>query len=210
VFNVKPKGTILLTGYEPFFDMKRNPSIEACRALDGRSFDGYKVAVEEMPMDYTRIREIIESHIDRYRPTAVVCTGLSSRGTAIALERVAINVGSAEGPSNFGYKQLDQPLNPEGPVGYWTTLPIRALLEELGKAGIPATLSNSAGTYGCNQVFYHLMDYLAWRNLHIPAGFIHVPRLPEHVLSGDSPSMSLEVTVRAMEVVVAYLASKLP
>jgi pyroglutamyl-peptidase len=203
------KGVILLTGYEPFFDMERNPSLEACRTIEGMVYNGYSVVVEEIPMDYTRIREIIEGHLDHYKPAACVCTGVLSRGAAISVERVAINVGSAEGPSNFGYTQLDQSLNPDGPVAYWTKLPFRALLSELKAAKIPAVLSNSAGTYGCNQIFYHLMDYLVRNSVDIPAGFIHIPRLPEHVLGENTPSMSLETSGRAMEVVVEYLSGTL-
>lgn len=204
------KGVILLTGYEPFFDMKRNSSLEACKPLQGRTFNGYTVAVEEIPMDYTRVRENIERHLRHHNPSAAICTGVTSRGAALALERVAINLGSAEGRSNFGYTRLDQPLNPEGPAAYFTTLPFRALLRELKDAEVPAVLSNSAGTYGCNQIFYHLMDYLERTQTDIPAGFVHVPRLPEQVLGENAASMSLETASRGMEAIVRFIAESLP
>jgi pyroglutamyl-peptidase len=200
------KGVILLTGYEPFAEIKVNPSIEACMRLQGRRFYGYEVAVEEIPMRYQEVRGIIEGHIDRYSPAAVISTGIHSRAPRIHVERVAINVGSSEGRPNFGYTRLDQPLNPEGPAAYFTTLPYRALLEALREAGVPAALSNSAGTVGCNQIFYHLMDYLARTGSDIPAGFIHIPRLPEQALDGALPSMSLNTSARAMEVVVETLS----
>ena len=203
------KGVILLTGYEPFAEIKMNPSIEACRRLKKRTFNGYEVVVEEIPMRYQEVRDIIEGHLAEYRPAAAISTGIHSRASRIHVERVAINVGSSEGRPNFGYTRLDQPLNPEGPAAYFTTLPYRELLAALMEAEIPATLSNSAGTVGCNQIFFHLMDYLARMGVEIPAGFIHIPRLPEQALDGALPSMSLDFSARAIEVVVEPLAGLL-
>ena len=200
------KGVILLTGYEPFAEIKVNPSIEACRRLQGRIFNGYRVVVEETPMRYQEVRGIIEGHLAEYRPAAAISTGIHSRASRIHVERVAINVGSSEGRPNFGYTRLDQPLNPEGPAAYFSTLPYRELLVALKEAKIPAALSNSAGTVGCNQIFFHLMDYLARMGVEIPAGFIHIPRLPEQALDGALPSMSLDFSARAIEVVVETLA----
>jgi hypothetical protein len=112
------KGKILLTGYEPFLDMKVNPSMEAIRLLDDMEYHGYQVVIEELPMRYAEVRDIIKWHVDKHKPAAVICTGVSSIGTGIAVERVAINVGSANGGPNFGYERLDQILNPDGPVAY--------------------------------------------------------------------------------------------
>jgi pyroglutamyl-peptidase len=126
------KGKILLTGYEPFLDMKVNPSMEAIRLLDGMEYHGYEVVIEELPMRYAEVRDIIRGHVDKHKPAAVICTGVSSIGTGIAVERVAINVGSADNRPNFGYERLDQILNPDGPVAYWSTLPIREIVEETG------------------------------------------------------------------------------
>jgi pyroglutamyl-peptidase len=200
------KGAILLTGYEPFAEIKVNPSIEACRRLQGRIFNGYEVVVEEIPMRYQEVRKIIESHLAEYRPAAAISTGIHSRASRIHVERVAINVGSSEGRPNFGYTRLDQPLNPDGPAAHFTTLPYRDLLAALREAKIPAALSNSAGTVGCNQIFYYLMDYLAREDIKIPAGFIHISRLPEQALDAALPSMSLDLSARAMEVVVETLS----
>jgi pyroglutamyl-peptidase len=206
---MKSKGIILLTGYEPFAEIKMNPSIEACRRLQSQNFNGYEVVVEEIPMRYQDVREIIEGHIVDYRPAAAISTGIHSRTPRILVERVAINVGSSEGRTNFGYTSLDQPLNPEGPAVYLTTLPYREFLAALSEAKIPAALSNSAGTVGCNQIFYHLMDYLARMGIDIPAGFIHIPRLPEQALEALLPSMSLDLSARAIEVVVETLSGLL-
>lgn len=204
------KGNILLTGYEAFADLKVNPSIEACKGLEGKVFNGYKVVVEEIPMRYAEVKEIIYNHMDNHKPAAVVSTGVTGRGAAITVERVAINVGSSDGRMNFGYERLDQILNPDGPVAYWTRLPYRELIKALSDVQVPAILSNSAGTQGCNLLFYHLMDYVAQNKLDIPAGFIHIPCMPENVLGENRASMSLDLSTRALEVVVEYLAGNLP
>jgi len=203
------KGTILLTGYEPFLDFKRNPSLEACKLLEGMDYNGYEVAVEELPMRYKEIQDIIRQLVDKHKPAAIIATGVSSKAPDICVERVAINVGSADGGPNFGYDTLDQVLNPNGPAAYWSTLPIRDIVEAIKKTGIPARVSNSAGTQGCNLVFYHLMDYLAEKELDTPAGFIHVPRLPENAVSIINPSMSLITSARALEEAVSLVASRL-
>jgi pyroglutamyl-peptidase len=203
------KGKILLTGYEPFLDMKRNPSIEACMLLEGKTYHDYMVVVEELPMRYKEIRDLIRKHIDEHQPTAVISTGVSSIATDICVERVAINIGSADGGPNFGYDTLDQVLNPEGPAAYWSTLPIRDIVEAINREGIPSRISNTAGTQGCNLVFYHLMDYVAEKKLGIPAGFIHVPRLPENAVGSRNPSMSLETSAKALEVAVELVCSRL-
>ena len=204
------KGKILLTGYEPFLDMKVNPSMEAIRFLDGMEYHGYEVVIEEIPMKYAEVRDIIRSLVDKHKPAAVICTGVSSIGAGVAVERVAINLGSADGRVHFGFERLDQILNPNGPAAYWSTLPVREIVKEINDNRVPAYLSNSAGTQGCNLVFYHLMDYIAEKNLGIPGGFIHVPRLPENAVNSRNPSMNLIDSARALEYAVNTTASKLP
>lgn len=200
---------VLLTGYEAFGEIKKNPSIEACKRLLGNKYNGYEIIVEEIPMKYQEVREIIEGHVEKYKPAAIICTGISSKRGFITVERVAINIGSAEGSTNFGYTQLDQSLNPDGPVGYFTTLPFRKILKAMTGNKIPAELSNTAGTYGCNQIFYHLMDFLTREKIDIPAGFIHVPRLPEQAIENGLPSMSLNLSVKALEIAVEVTTDEL-
>jgi pyroglutamyl-peptidase len=203
------KTNILLTGFEPFLDFKRNPSLEACKLLEGMNYNGYEVVVEELPMRYKEIREIIRGLVDKHQPAAVIATGVSSKAPDICVERVAINIGSADGGPNFGFDTLDQVLNPVGPEAYWSTLPIRDIVDVIKSNGIPARISNTAGTQGCNLVFYHLMDYLVEKELDIPAGFIHIPRLPENAVDLTNPSMSLLTSARALEEAVSLVAGRL-
>jgi len=207
---VPEKGVILLTGYEPFGEFKRNSSIEACRKLEGMVYREYRVVVEEITMDFTKVRDIIEDHIENNKPSAIICTGVSGAGSGIAVERIAINVSTALPPRWEGDVDLDKPLRDGGPAGYFTTLPYRKLLEALKDAKIPASLSGSAGTVGCNQIFYYILDYLTRNKINIPAGFIHVPRLPEQAVDGRRASMSVESSARAIEAVVDELAKHLP
>jgi pyroglutamyl-peptidase len=205
---MKTERKILLTGFEPFGGSNVNPSILACRILDGRVFHGFKVVVEEIPLRYGEIRGTIEGLIERHRPEAVVCTGQSSRAF-IALERVAINIADARIPYNCGAKPRDERLRSDGPAAYFTGLPLRRLLDGLREAKIPAEISNSAGTFGCNQIFFHLMDYVERSGLDLPSGFIHVPPLPEQVVEKGAPSMTVELIATALEKVVNMLTTQL-
>ncbi len=203
------KGIILLTGYEAFGDFKVNPSIAACMRLNNKTFNGYRVVVEEIPMRLGEAKDVIEGHVDKYKPAAVLSTGVSSEGACIKLERVAINLTTAKRPSKKEQLPEGEPIRAGGPIGYFSTLPLQELLEGLKRAGIPVLISNSAGTFGCNLIFYQLMDYLDRESINIPAGFIHVPRLPEQALDGKSPSMALDFTAHALEVVVDMISKDL-
>lgn len=199
---------ILLTGFEPFGDSTVNPSISACRRLEGKRVDGFEIVVEEIPLRFHEIRSAIEEHIARLDPAAVICTGQSSRAL-ISLERVAINIADARIPYNCGTHPVDELLNGEGPAAYFSALPLREILGAVKEAGIPVGISNSAGTFGCNQIFYHLMDYRYRLGLEIPAGFIHVPCLPEQAINKAKPSMSLNLIVEALEGAASTVASTL-
>ena len=195
------KGRVLLTGFEPFGGSHVNPSNEACRRLEGETFNGYRVVVETIPLRYDEVKPKLVKAIEKHGPSAIICTGQSGAAT-INLERVGINVADARIPYNCGAKPTDKPIVDGGPVAYFTKLPLRRLLEALKAAGIPATISNSAGTFGCNHVFYELMHHLDEEKLDIPAGFIHVPSLPEQVTEKGTPSMSLDTTIKALKVVI--------
>ncbi len=203
------KGIILLTGYEAFGDFKVNPSIAACMRLNNKIYNAYRVVVEEIPMRFEEVKDEIEGHVDKYKPAAVLSTGVSSEGSCIKLERIAINLTTAKGPSKKEQLPEGEPIKAGGPVGYFSTLPLGKLLEGLKRAGVPAVISNSAGTFGCNLIFYQLMDYLDREGLDIPAGFIHAPRLPEQALDGKTPSMALDLTAHALDVVVEMISKDL-
>ena len=205
--NRLPK-VILLTGFEAFGESKVNPSILACRELESKNYNSYMVAVEEIPLRYKEIQSKIERLIEAYKPSAIVGTGQGG-GPGLSLERVAINIADARTPYNCGAKPIDEPLNPKGPAAYFTKLPIKKLVERLREEKIPSAISNSAGTFGCNQLFYHLMDFLARKKLNYPAGFIHVPLLPEQTLENRSPSMPIDLTAKGLSLVLGEITKRL-
>ena len=202
------RGIILLTGFEPFGGSRVNPSIEACRRLEGRTYNGDRGAVEESPLRDAEGRPRLLEAVERHSPSAVVCTGQSGAAT-IKVERVAVNVADARIPYNCGDKPRDRVIVEGGPAAYFTRLPYRRLLRALEEAKVPCSLSNSAGTFGCNHVFYELMHHLSVSGVEMPAGFIHVPPLPEQVLEKKTASMSLDTIVRGLEAVLLELSSVL-
>jgi pyroglutamyl-peptidase len=204
---LEPMKTILLTGFEPFNGSNINPSIEACRPHDGKTINGVKIKVVEIPLRYDEVKPALVKAIEETQPTAVICTGQSGSST-INLERVAINVADARIPYNCGTKPVDKPIEQDGPVAYFSTLPLRKLLTTLMEAKIPTVISNSAGTFGCNHIFYELMHYVSVNSLDIPAGFIHVPSLPEQVMEKKLPSMSLSLITEVLGVVLETLSEE--
>ncbi|MCW4012615.1 MAG: pyroglutamyl-peptidase I [Candidatus Bathyarchaeota archaeon] len=185
-----------------------NPSIESCKPLNGKKYNDCVVKVVEIPLRYDEIKSSLVKAIEETNPSAIICTGQSGSGD-IRLERVAINIADARIPYNCGTQPVDKIIAPDGPVAYFSTLPLRKLLDELIDAKIPSVISNTAGTFGCNHIFYELMHYRAEKELDIPAGFIHVPSLPEQVIGQARPSMALSLITDALEVVLTTLSSEL-
>lgn len=197
--------TILLTGFEPFGGSHINPSIEACKPYNDKIINGLKIKVAEIPLRYDEVRLSLIKAIEETNPSAIICTGQSGAST-INLERVAINVADARIPYNCGTQPVDKTIQEAGPAAYFSKLPLRKLLAALTEAKIPTAISNSAGTFGCNHIFYELMYYISVNQLDIPAGFIHVPSLPEQVLEKRGPFMSLDLIIEALGVVIETLS----
>ena len=200
--------TILLTGFEPFGCSHINPSIQACKTLDGKEYNRYNVKAVEIPLRFDEVRPSLVKAIEETKPSAVICTGQSG-SSMIRLERVAINVADARIAYNCGKKPVDEPIVEDGPVAYFSTLPLRKMLAAIEEERVPVTISNSAGTFGCNHIFYDLMHYIEEEELGIPGGFIHVPSLPEQAMKKQGPSMSLDLIVKALEMAVKVIAEDL-
>ena len=201
---------VVLTGFEPFAGFKVNPSWEAVKRFEGKSLDAFKIKTFKVPLRYNEIKLIITGILDTEKPTAILSFGQSYRPT-ISLEKIAINLvdlSEASVSYNCGAHPKDEVLEPNSPAAHFTRLPLRRILEMLRKNSIPAEISYTTGTFGCNQIFYHLMEKIANDNLGIAAGFIHVPSLPIQTVQlqrkgkPQIPSMSLETTVKAVEIIV--------
>ncbi len=181
-----------------------NPSELAVRALDGRSIVGRRVVSVVLPCVFGAANKALSAAMRATRPELIVCVGEAGGRTEITVERVAINLDDARIADNAGAQPIDRTIAPRGPVGYWSTLPIKAIVAALDAAGIPAGVSQTAGTFVCNHVFYALMRSLASRR-GVRAGFIHVPFLAEQAarVTGGAPSMPLETIVAGLEIAVA-------
>jgi pyroglutamyl-peptidase len=167
--------TVLLTGFEPFGGDRRNPSGEVARQLDGAAIDRHIVVGAVLPCVFGRSARELRRLVRAHRPELVVCLGLAATRTEITPERVAINVDDARIADNAGARPVDRPVVRGGPAAYWSTLPVKAIVRALQGAGLPASVSQTAGTFVCNHVFYALMHELARGHPGVRGGFIHVP-----------------------------------
>ena len=193
--------TVLLTGFAPFAGESINPSWQAVRALGGATVEGHHVVVAELPCEFDASLPALWRALRRHEPRVAIAVGLAGGRDGISLERVAINVIDARIPDNAGAQPVDEPVLGSGAAAFFSTLPIKAALRELQRAGIPAHISQTAGTYVCNQVFYALMHALR-RRRNVRAGFVHVPWLPGQAAAHGQPGMPLEQMTRALEIIV--------
>src|SRR6185437_12799595 len=189
---------VLLTGFAPFAGEPINPSWQAARALDGATIEGRRVIAVELPTEFDGSLRALRKALRETNPKVAVAVGLAGGRAGISLERVAINVIDARIPDNAGAQPVDMPVLGSGAAAFFSTLPIKAALLELQRAGIPAHVSQTAGTYVCNQVFYALMHALR-RQRNTRAGFVHVPWLPEQAAAHGQPGMPLEQMTMALE-----------
>lgn len=180
VMNAASTPVLLLTGFEPFASHAVNESWQIAQALHGAPIGAFRVQAEQLPCVFGRSRERLEELMERWQPVVTVCLGLAASRHEISVERVALNIDDARIPDNDGRQPIDQPIVADGPIAHWSRLPIKRIVSAVRAAGWPAAVSQSAGTYVCNHVFYGLMQALeravrqpgrlAWRG-----GFIHVP-----------------------------------
>jgi pyroglutamyl-peptidase len=195
--------TVLLTGFDPFDGAAINPSWEAVRQLDGWSGDDFRVVARELPCVFGRSIEALCGFVDEVRPDVVIAVGQAGGRPEISVERIAINVDDARIVDNAGQQPVDVPIVADGPAAYFTTLPIKAMVAAIRSRGLKAGVSQTAGTFVCNHVFYALMHHL--RGLPVKAGFIHVPFLPEQAAAypvQPTASMTLEEIVAGLRVAV--------
>jgi len=198
---------LLLTGFEPFGDSSINPSQQIVERLEAEGLPGIELLTAILPVDRLRGPEKLLQHIEKFHPEAVLCLGEASTRAVLSIERLAVNLLNFTIPDNQGVQVEDEPIIPGGPAAYFATLPVRKACEAVKAAQVPAEISLSAGSYLCNQVFYTLLNFLVHQGLDIPAGFIHLPRLPEQAAAQQAagPSMSLETSLRGIRAVVEVL-----
>jgi pyroglutamyl-peptidase len=191
---------VLLTGFEPFEQDPLNPSWEVARALDGWQHAGATVRAVQLPCVFGDAITRLDQALQQFQPTLVLCLGLAGGRAALTPERVAINVDDARIPDHAGRQPVDIPVVAGGPAAYFSTLPIKAMVRDMLAQGVPAAVSNTAGTFVCNHIFYALMHRLAQAGGTVRGGFMHVPTLPAlAALHPGMPSMALETQVRGVQ-----------
>lgn len=195
---------LLLTAFEPFAGESVNASLEAARQMERIDFRDATVRVVELPVDRYRGVETALSLLREFQPDIVIMLGEAGARHRINPERVAINVDSFRIPDNAGNQPLDEPIIQGAPVAYLSTLPIRAITDRIVEAHIPAAISNSAGTYLCNRVFYSVMHSISTEGLPTIAGFIHLPYLHDQAMNKypEVPSLSRESIIEAVRLAI--------
>lgn len=167
----------------------------------------YKVESRVLPVDFTESEKLLLAYMEEVQPDAVVCLGLAAGRAHITPERIAINCKDAGGaPDNNGVVLQDTPINQDGPDGYFSTLPIRAMVNHLNENHYPAKVSNTAGTYLCNNVMYAALNHYAATKAEVPAGFIHIPA--SHQLATqltNTPSWSQADLTAAMKLAIEVM-----
>ncbi len=182
---------ILLTGFEPFGGDQINPSWEIAKALNGQKIAGVNIIARMLPCVFGEALKVLQQSIDEVNPDLVLALGQEGGRSDFSIERIAINIDDARIADNAGAQPIDQPVVNGAPAAYFSTLPIKTMVAELRAAGHPASVSQTAGTFVCNHVFFGLQHALHGSG--VRSGFMHLPLLPAQAarLAGQ-PSMALE------------------
>jgi pyroglutamyl-peptidase len=199
----------LLTGFEPFGGQEVNPSGRIAEAVADQQIAGLTIRVGVLPVIRSAAGDRVAELIERHQPVAVVCFGQGSpRQTMLRIERLAANIRDYPIPDNAGHRPSGESIVAGAPTAYFATLPVAAIRDRVRAAGVPCRLSNSAGTFLCNEVLFTTLHLLATRNPSTPAGFVHVPFLPEQVarLDRPGPSMALETMLRGARAILETVA----
>jgi len=204
-------GTILLTGFEPYGDTPINPAERVAQALHGRQIDGVRVESRIVPNSFFVCIDAVRQGIAELRPDIVVMLGEYPGRAMVTVERLAQNLNDGtryDLLDNAGRAMQDEMTVPGGPAAYYSTLPIRAMVKAMRSVGVPADISDSAGTFCCNHLMYGILHHLATEGSAIRAGWIHLPQLPEVAARPENlgvPSMSAETAEAGVEAALAAI-----
>jgi pyroglutamyl-peptidase len=195
---------LLLTAFEPFAGESTNPSLEAARQMEKIDFPDTVIHLAELPVDRYRATELVLELIRSSKPDLVILLGEAGGRFRVNPERVAINVDDFRIADNVGNQPKDEPIVEGAPAAYFSTLPIRAITNRILKAHIPAAISNTAGSYLCNRLFFSVMHAITVEGLGAKAGFIHLPYFHDQAMNKypDVPSLSRESIVEAVRLAI--------
>ena len=183
--------TILVTGFDPFGGESTNASWEAVKRLPEK-IGNLQIHKLEIPTVFGEAAEKVLRTAELLRPQVILCVGQAAGRSAVTPERIGINIRDARIPDNRGYVPADVPVVPEGPAAYFATVPVKDMVSAIQQKNIPASVSNSAGTFVCNDLFYTLLHHFDGTSTQV--GFVHIPLLPEQ----GSPALPLEDAIAAL------------
>ena len=192
---------LLITGFDPFGGETVNPSWEAVSRLPD-TVGGYRLTKLQIPTIFGVAAETVLTAAAEDAPDVILCVGQAGGRDAVTPERVAINMASAKKPDNAGNQPVEEPILPHSPDGIFSTVPVAAMASAIAAAGLPGKISNTAGTFVCNDTLYRLSHHFAGTGTRV--GFIHVPWLPEQAEPGK-PSMPLEDIIAALSAAIGAL-----
>ncbi|MCI1899881.1 MAG: pyroglutamyl-peptidase I [Enterobacter sp.] len=195
-------GTVLITGFEPFGGETVNPSWEVVKQLEGLNIDNCRVVTRQLPCVFGESLTVLNAAIDELEPCVVIAVGQAGGRVDVTVERVAINVDDARIPDNRGQQPVDVAIVPDGPAAWFSALPIKAMVAAMREKGIPASVSQTAGTFVCNHVMYGLLNKISAKP-GVKGGFIHIPYLPEQAAAhAGAPSMAAQTVKDALEIAI--------
>ncbi|HET6633558.1 MAG TPA: pyroglutamyl-peptidase I [Streptomyces sp.] len=182
---------VLVTGFEPFGGETVNPSWEAAQLLRTAPPPDTDVTAVRLSCVFGAAADELRAAVAETGPDLVLCVGQAGGRHDLTVERVALNLDDARIPDNAGRQPLDEPVVPGAPTAYLSALPVKACVAAARAAGVPASVSQTAGTFVCNHVFYTLAHLIATQRPGLRGGFVHVPFAPSQVTVGGQPSMSV-------------------
>jgi len=190
---------VLITGFDPFGGEKINPAWEAVKLLPNK-IEKIEIIKLQVPTVFRKSVEVLLEGIEKSKPDVVLCVGQAGGRFDLTIERVAINIDDARIKDNEENQPIDEPIYRDGENAYFTTLPIKAMVEKAKSFGVPASVSNTAGTFVCNHIIYSLLYHIEKEKVAKKGGFIHVPYIPEQVLTKkNAPFMSLDMIAKGIE-----------
>ena len=189
---------ILVTGFDPFGGEPINPAIESVKRLPD-NIAGAKIIKLEIPTVRKKSLEKIEKAINEHNPDVILSIGQAGGRFDISIERIGINLDDFRIPDNEGNQIIDEPIFPDGENSYFVKLPVKAMVQNVQKNNIPASVSYTAGTFVCNHVLYGVLYLIEKKYKGKKSGFIHIPFLPQQVVDKrNMPSMELNTIVKGL------------
>lgn len=199
---------ILLSGFEPFDGEDINPSLEAIKLVK-ENINGSKVVKLELPVVFNKAVDIVCDELSKNEYDAVLMIGQAGGRKNITPERVAININDARIVDNEGNKPTDEIISKDSPAAYFSTLPIRKMLEYMKSKNIPCDISNSAGTFVCNNLMFGVLDYINRNNMNTIAGFMHVPYVEDQIKDKkDMPYLKMDIIVEGIEACIEAIIDR--